>query len=263
MSMKRVLKRTCGALLVLSLLLLCAQALVTAAEAQEGIYTVILLRHGQSYMNVERRVSGWGDTRLTEAGRAAGFKVGELMKREGVTFDAIYTSYLARAIKTAWLALEGMDMMWIPVHTDWRLNETEHGAFEGRTREENVAAWGEDKVNNWEATFDMPPPPLVPGVPSPADDLRYSAFSNIPKAESMEDTLVRVRAYWEEVLIPAMRSGKTIVVVGHTNVLRVLSKCIDDTIDINTLRHMNIPNTVPIIYTLDSNMRPVSRRVVE
>jgi len=260
------MKRVCGALFTLFLLLPCAQSIATPAatkQQEDKTYQVILLRHGQSYMNVERRTSGWGDTHLTEAGRAAGLKVGELMKKEGVTFDAIYTSYLSRAIRTAWLALEGMDMMWIPVHTDWRLNETKHGAFEGKTRAENVTAWGEEKVNSWEATFNMRPPSLEANDPrNPANDPRYSAFQDIPQVESMEDTLVRVRAYWQNVLIPAMRSGKTIMVVGHTNVLRVLSKSIDDTLDVNTLRQMDIPNTVPIIYTLDANMKPVSRRLL-
>ena len=264
MSMQRV----CGALLVLILLLPYAQAFAAPADAKKQeskTYYVVLLRHGESVMNTQKRVSGWGDTHLTEKGVAAGLNVGKLLKKEGISLDAIYTSSLSRAIKTAWLALEGMDMMWIPVHTDWRLNETKHGAFEGKTRDELVAGWNEEQVKNWELSFDLPPPPLASDdLRNPANDPRYSAVpkDKIPQAESMKDTVVRVRAYWQDVLIPVVSSGKTIMVVGHSNALRALSKSIDDTLDEKTLKKMEIPNTTPIIYTLDANMKPVSRRVV-
>jgi len=262
---KQSMRRT---LLVLVLLLLpLAYAIARpAAESQtanEQPGQVILLRHGQSFMNVESRVSGWGDTYLTDAGRAAGIAVVELMKREGVTFDAVYTSYLARAIKTSWLALEGMDMMYVPVFKSWRLNETEHGAFEGRTRAENVATFGDERVSQWLASYNVPPPRLAPGTSSPRDDRRYDGFRNvIPEAESIQDTYNRVKAHWDEVLAPAVRSGQTIMVVGHTNVLRVLSKVIDETIEFSELTQLNIPNTVPIIYTFDANLKPVERRVL-
>ena len=266
---KQDVKRT---LLVLVLLLLPlgyaaarpaaeSQAVNVQPNVQPG--QVILLRHGQSFMNVEARVSGWGDTYLTDAGRAAGIAVGELMKREGVTFDAVYTSYLARAIKTSWLALEGMDKMYVPVFKSWRLNETEHGAFEGRTRAENTAAFGEETVNKWLSSYDVPPPRLTRGTSSPRDDQRYDRDRNlIPEGESILDTYNRVKAYWNEVLAPAVRSGQTIMVVGHTNVLRVLSKVIDETIEFSDLTQLNIPNTVPIIYTFDVNLRPIERRVL-
>ena len=234
--------------------------------APDKTYQLILLRHGESIMNTQKRTSGWGDTHLSEKGVSAGLKVGELLKKEGISIDAVYTSSLSRAIKTAWLALEGMDMMWIPVHASWRLNETEQGAFEGKTREEIVVMWNEEQVKKWESSFDMSPPPLVSDDPcSPAKDPRYSAIprDKIPQAESMKDTLDRIRAYWQDTLIPVIKSGKTIVVVGHSNALRALSKCIDDTLDEKTLKQMPIPNTTPIIYTLDANMKPISRRVLE
>lgn len=260
---KLVMKQVQKSLFVLTLLLLCSPIFAKPAAEREQVKPgqVILLRHGQSYMNVERRTSGWGDTHLTEAGRAASLEAGRLMGREGITFDAVYTSYLARAIKTAWLSLEGMDRMWVPVNTSWRLNETEHGAFEGRTRAENVSAWGEERVSSWEASVNVRPPLVASGYLSPADDPRYSAFGAvIPRAESMEDTLIRVRAYWNEVLLPVVRSGKTIMIVGHTNVLRVLSKILDDSISLDEMRNLNIPNTVPIIYTFDENMNTISRQ---
>jgi len=157
-------------------------------------------------------------------------------------------------------------MMWIPVHTDWRLNESSYGAFDGKTREEAVAVWNEEQVKNWELSFDIPPPPLASDAPSsPAKDPRYKAIpkDKIPQAESMKDTVARIRAYWRDVLIPVISSGKTILVVGHSNALRALSKCIDDTLDEKTLKQMGIPNTTPIVYTLDTNMKPVSRRILD
>jgi len=260
-------KRVCGALLTLSLLLPCAQALAApAAEKKEGkTYQLVLLRHGESVMNTQRRYSGWGDARLTEKGISAALKVGELLKNEGIAFDAVYTSYLSRAIKTAWTTLEGMDAMWVPVHPDWRLNESSYGAFEGKTREEVLSVWTEDQVKSWTVSFDTLPPPLASDDPlSPANDPRYRAIpkKKIPQAESMKDTVARIRAYWREVLIPVIKSGKNIMVVGHSNALRALSKCIDNTLDEKTLKQLDIPNTTPIIYTLDANMKLVSRRVL-
>jgi len=263
------LKRVFWSLMVLGMLVLpCAYVLnaqTTAAKPEGKTYQIILLRHGESVMNTQKRTSGWGDTHLTEKGVAAGLKVGELLKKEGITVDVVHTSYLSRAIKTAWLALEGSGTMWVPVRTDWRLNETKQGDFEGKTREETVAMWSEERIKNWENSFTITPPPLAVDDPrSPASDPRYSGVSRdkLPQAESMKDTVERINAYWQSELIPALRSGKTVMVVGHSNALRSLSKCIDDSLDENTLKQMPIPNTIPIIYTLDANMKPISRRVL-
>jgi len=235
-------------------------------DTEAKTHTIILLRHGESVMNTQKRTSGWGDTHLTEKGVAAGLKVGELLKNEGISFDVIYTSCLSRAIKTAWLTLEGMDKMWIPVHPNWRLNETNQGAYEGKTREEQVEEYGEETIKAWEASFTARPPEMAKNDPkNPASDVRYASVADdvLPQAESMEDTLKRIRCYWQEVLVPELRSGKTVMVVGHSNALRSLSKSIDDTLDEATLKQMSIPNTLPIIYTLDADMKPISRRVVE
>ena len=263
---KLFMERAGKSLTVIALLLLvCMQA--TSGPAAEkrgkGAYQVILLRHGESVMNTQSRTSGWGDTHLTEKGAAAGLAVGKLLKHEGISFDAVYSSSLSRAIKTAWLTLEGMDKMWIPVHTDWRLNETNHGAFEGKTRQEQVAGWGEELVAKWEAGFNVLPPLLASNDSNnPANDPRYKGIPNIPQGESMEDTLKRIKTYWQKELIPVLRSGKTIMVVAHSNALRCLSKSIDDSLDTATLKKMAIPNTAPIIYTLDANMKPISRQVL-
>ena len=250
-------------LLALAALATLAATHTQGAEPSEKTYQVILLRHGESVMNTQKRTSGWGDTPLSEKGTAAALQTGELLKNEGVAFDVVYSSQLSRAIKTAWLALEGMGKMWIPVRTDWRLNETNQGAYEGKTRDELVAEHGEDKVKEWEDSFVLRPPAMVSDDPrNPANDPRYSGM-DVPQAESMEDTLNRIRAYWQTELVPVVRSGKTIMVVGHSNALRALSKSIDDSLDVKTLKQMPIPNNVPIIYTLDADMKPVSRRVLE
>ena len=235
-----------------------------AGRSDKTTHTIILLRHGESVMNTQKRTSGWGDTYLTEKGVAAGLKVGELLKNEGVKFDAIHTSYLSRAIKTAWLALEGMGAMWVPVNTTWRLNETNQGAYEGKTRDEQVAEFGEETIRAWESSFTLRPPEMAANDPmNPAGDPRYAAFGNIPQSESMEETLARIRAYWLEVLVPELKAGKTVMVVGHSNALRSLSKSIDDSLETATLKKMDIPNTLPIVYTLDADMKPISRRVLE
>ena len=264
------IKQACGALLALILLLPCAQALAApaAAQKQEGkTYQVVLLRHGQSNMNVANEYSGWSDAYLTEAGIAGGLKAGELMKKEGLAFDAVYTSFLKRAIQTAWLALQGLDMMWVPVHTDWRLNESNYGAFEGKSPEGMRAIWSEEQIKKWQASYDISPPPLSINDPkSPVNDARYS---HVPKfqladSESLEATFARVNAYWQHVIIPAMKSGQTrIMVVSHSNALRALSMSIDPEINKDTVTKLRIANTTPIIYTLDADMKPISRRMLE
>ena len=231
----------------------------------EKTHQIILLRHGESVMNTQKRTSGWGDTRLSEKGAAAGIQAGELLKKEGITFDAIYASRLSRAIETAWLALQGMDKMWIPVKTDWRLNETNQGAYEGKTREEQVAMSGEEKIKEWEESYDIAPPAFAAGASeSPTNDPRYNAVKNeIPETESMKDTVARINGYWNDVLVPTLKSGKTVMVVGHSNALRSLSKSIDNTLEEKTLKQLPIPNTTPVIYTLDADMKPISRKVLE
>ena len=256
MRMRQIL----GILLALSLLLTCAQAF---AAPEDRTYQVVLLRHGQSYMNLADVYSGWSDAHLTERGISAALDVGRLMREEGLSFDAVHTSYLSRAIKTAWLALEGMDMMWVPVHTHWRLNETNYGYFEGLGDPEMLAVWDEERILEWEASFDIAPPPLPINDPrSPLNDVRYSGIENLPEAESLADTLERARVHWDEVLLPAIKSGQNIMIVGHANGLRAISKLIDDTLDTSTLKQLRIGNTEPIIFTLDADFRPIDRRVL-
>lgn len=262
------MKRLGGVLLCLFVITSAAWAAGAASPApgQEGkTHTLVLLRHGESIWNKEGRFTGWSDIPLTEKGEAGAFKAGEIMRREGLAFDAAYTSYLNRAIKTAWLALEGMNLMWIPVHADWRFNERCYGDLEGKTRKEVTEAKGEDQVKIWRRSFDVPPPPLAYDDPrSPAADPRYKALAReqIPRAESLKDTIARSRPVWDNVLAPALKSGKTILVVGHSTSLRALSKCIDPALDEQALQKLEIPNSTPIVYTLDAALKPVTRKVL-
>ncbi len=269
MPMKKVIKRMAWAAVSLALLVFAAggnAALAADAQREGKTFQLVLLRHGESVQNTQKRASGWSNTPLTQNGIAGASAAGELMKKEGIALSAVYTSSLNRAIKTAWVALESMDRMWIPVKPTWRLNETYEGAFEGTTEEERIAMAGREKAENWKGGFEALPPPLPFSDPkSPANDPRYDA---VPKGEftdgeSMKDTLVRIRSYWEKTLIPALKSGETIMVTGHGNILRALSRCLDDTLDEKTLKGMPMPNSTPIVYTLDADMKVISRKVLD
>ena len=261
------MKYMCGLLVCLFLALPVLPASAAAPVAKPGgeTYRLVLLRHGESVWNKENRFTGWADVPLTEKGMVGAFKAGELMKKEGLSFDEVHTSYLGRAIKTAWLALEALDTMWIPVHVDWRLNERSYGDLEGKTREEVTAASGAEQVKIWRRSFDVPPPPLADDDPrSPVRDSRYRAIprDQIPRAESLKDVIARSQPYWDSVLVPAIRSGRNIMVVGHSTALRALSKCIDPDLDETALQKLEIPNSTPIIYILDAHLKPISRTVL-
>lgn len=256
------MKRLCAVLMCLFVVL--AAAPVHAAEAGKT-HTLVLLRHGESTWNKEGRFTGWSNIPLTAKGEAGAFKAGEIMKKEGLSFDEVYTSYLNRAIKTAWLALEGLDEMWVPVHADWRLNERSYGDLEGKTRKEVTEARGEEQVKIWRRSFDVPPPPLsYDDARSPAKDPRYKALPKgaIPQSESLKDVIARSQPYWDSVLVPALKAGRTIMVVGHSTALRALSKCIEPGLDEKALQKLEIPNSTPIVYILDADMKVVSRTVL-
>ena len=256
--------------LLLTLLLLPAGVFAHAAsrpapKEDSATRQIVLLRHGESVWNKEDRFTGWSEPPLTDKGIAGALKAGELLKREGFTFDAVHTSYLSRAIKTTWLALEGMDLLWIPVRTDWRLNERCYGDLEGKTRQEAAAASSPEQVHIWRRSFDIAPPPLADNDPrSPAQDPKYRAVprDKLPRSESLKDTIARTKPYWKRVLAPALRSGKNILVVGHNTSLRALSKCIDEALGEKDLEKLELPNTTPVVYTLDANLKPISRRVL-
>ena len=227
-------------------------------------YTLVLLRHGESLWNKEDRFTGWSDVPLTEKGEAGALKAGKLLKAEGLSFDTVHTSYLGRAIKTTWLALEGMEQMWLPVQKDWRLNERSYGALEGKTRKEAAASSSEEQVKIWRRSFDVPPPPMAYDDPrSPTKDPRYQAVprQQIPQAESLKDTIARVKPYWQNELVPQIRSGKKVLVVAHSTLLRALVANFS-AMTPEELQKFEIPNSVPLVFELDSNLKPVSHRVL-
>ena len=257
-----------------ALILLLASTLAFArdkkqTEAAPKTVTLVLLRHGQSVWNVENRFTGWSDVPLTEAGVKGAQDAGAALKNAGIAFDVVHVSMLGRAIKTAWLAMESMNTLWLPVEKNWRLNERCYGDLEGKTRDEVAAAVGKDQVNIWRRSYDVPPPPLSFDDPrSPIHDARYAALDKklIPQAESLKDTIARVNPYWKKTLIPALKSGKNVLVVGHSTCLRALSSCINPTLTPDELQKLEIPNTTPVVYELEirgNNVHVVSRSVIK
>lgn len=220
---------------------------------------LVLLRHGESVWNRENRFTGWTDVDLTDQGREEARRAGRLLRSERYVFDVAYTSVLKRAIKTLWLALEEMDLMWIPVHNSWRLNERHYGALQGLNKAETAARFGDQQVLVWRRAYAIAPDPLPAGDPRGAEnDPRYADLraSEIPRTECLKDTVARVVPYWNETIAPAIRLGKRVIVAAHGNSLRALIKHLDAIGD-EEIVHLNIPTGRPLVYELDEAMRPV------
>ncbi|MDY3868773.1 MAG: 2,3-diphosphoglycerate-dependent phosphoglycerate mutase [Pyramidobacter sp.] len=225
-------------------------------------YKVIFLRHGESEWNKENRFTGWTDVALSEKGIDEARQAGRLMKAEGFSFDVAYTSCLKRAIKTLWLALEEMDEMWIPVVKHWRLNERHYGDLQGFNKAEMAERVGEAQVKLWRRSYDVPPPALKADDPRwPGRDPRYASLTpeELPLSECLKDTVKRVLPYWENVISPEIRSGKSVLIVAHGNSLRALVKYLDNVSD-EEIVGLNIPTGIPLLYELDDAMRPISHR---
>ena len=236
-----------------------------AVSAEEAAYRLVLLRHGESQWNLEKRFTGWSDVDLTDKGRNGALKTGELLKQAGVPISEVHTSKLKRAIETAQLAQKGMGAEWLPVTKYWRLNERCYGDLEGKKRADVTKEVGEDQVKVWRRSFDVPPPPLAKDDPrSPVKDPRYSDLDprEIPSAESLKDVISRVGPYWTDQLYPAIKSGKTVLVVGHSTNLRALSSWIEPNLDNKALSKLEIGNSKPIVYEFDKNMKVISRKVL-
>jgi len=209
-----------------------------------------LLRHGQSAWNLENRFTGWVDVDLTERGRAEALRAGELLRETGVEFAAAYASVLKRAIRTLWLALDAMDRMWLPVTTDWRLNERHYGGLTGLDKKETAAKHGEDQVKVWRRSFDVPPPPLDPNSPFGfAKDPRYAGLK-IPDAESLKTTLVRVAPAFEDDIAPRLRKGQSLIIAAHGNSLRALVKTLLAVSD-DDIVQVEIPTGNPLLFEFD------------
>ncbi len=223
------------------------------------MYKVVLLRHGESTWNKENRFTGWTDVDLSEKGLTEAKKAGEVLRKEGFVFDVAFTSVLKRAIRTLWITLDGMDLMWIPVYNSWRLNERHYGSLQGLNKSEMAAKFGEEQVLVWRRSYDTPPPALEKDDPrSPEKDPRYKNLKpgEIPLTECLKDTVARFLPYWHETIAPVVKSGKRVIIAAHGNSLRALVKYLDNVSD-QEIVGLNIPTGLPLVYELDDNLKPV------
>ena len=220
------------------------------------MHKLVLLRHGESDWNRENRFTGWTDVDLSKHGLDEARAAGRLLKSSGCRFDFAYTSVLKRAIRTLWIALEELDLMWIPVEKSWRLNERHYGALQGLNKAEMAAKFGEQQVLVWRRSYDTPPPPLAVDDPrSEARDPRYAGIA-VPACECLKDTVERVIPYWEGTLAPAVRAGRALLIAAHGNSLRALVKYLDRIGDAEIVG-LNIPTGVPLVYELDARLKPL------
>ena len=222
---------------------------------------LVLLRHGESDWNRENRFTGWYDVDLSEKGRVEAREAGRLMAAEKYEFDVAYTSLLKRAIRTQWMALDEMDLLWIPVHRSWRLNERHYGALQGLNKAETAAKHGEAQVKIWRRSYDLPPPPLYRDDPRhPSHDRRYADIprKELPLAESLKDTVARFLPYWHETIAPDIRAGKRVLITAHGNSLRALVKYLDGVSD-EEIVGLNIPTGIPLVYLLDDDLKPLQK----
>ena len=223
------------------------------------MYKIVLLRHGESDWNKENRFTGWTDVDLSEKGSQEAQNAARLLKQADYTFDIAYTSVLKRAIRTLWYVLDGMDLMWIPVFRTWRLNERHYGALQGLNKAETAKKFGEEQVHTWRRSYDIRPPALTSDDPRyPGNDPRYKDVSaaDLPLTECLKDTVARFLPYWNEVITPAVKSGKKVIIVAHGNSLRSLVKHLDQVSD-QEIIELNIPTGVPLVYELDDDLRPI------
>lgn len=223
------------------------------------MYKLVLVRHGESDWNKQNRFTGWTDVDLSEKGRQEAQEGGQTLQAADFTFDVAYTSVLKRAIRTLWTILDEMDLMWIPVHRSWRLNERHYGGLQGLNKAETAAQYGEDQVKIWRRSYDVPPPPLEPTDPRfPGKDPRYASLSKeeLPLTECLKDTVARFLPYWHETIAPAVKSGKRVIVAAHGNSLRALVKYLDNISDADIVS-LNIPTGMPLVYDLDADLKPI------
>jgi len=223
------------------------------------MHKLVLMRHGESQWNLENRFTGWTDVDLTETGREQARKAGELLKKEGYTFDLAYSSLLKRAIRTLWIALDAMDAMYTPVGVNWRLNERHYGALHGLNKAETAAKYGDEQVLIWRRAYAIAPEPLsLDDERHPRFDTRYAKIpaDQLPATECLKDTVARVLPFWNESIAPAIRAGRKVLVAAHGNSLRALIKHLDNVSD-DDIVNLNIPTGQPLVYELDDDLRPI------
>ena len=226
------------------------------------MHKVVLIRHGESTWNKENRFTGWKDVPLSEKGHEEAIAAGRLLREEGFDFDEAYTSVLKRAIRTLWHVMEQMDLMWIPVTRSWKLNERHYGALQGLNKAETAEKHGKDQVKIWRRSYDTRPPSLDKSDERwPGHDRRYAGLSEseLPLTECLKDTVERVVPYWNGEIAPKIKAGRRLVIAAHGNSLRALVKHLDGISD-DEIVGLNIPTGIPLVYELDSDLRPVSKR---
>lgn len=222
-------------------------------------FKVVLLRHGQSTWNLENLFTGWTDVDLSETGVREAQAAGKLLKEGGYVFDVAYTSVLKRAIKTLGIALDELDLLWIPVTKSWRLNERHYGALQGLNKAQTAAKHGDEQVLIWRRSYDIPPPPLETSDPRhPSHDPRYTGLApaDLPATESLKETVARFLPYWHETIAPAIKAGKRVIIAAHGNSLRALVKYLDNVSE-SEIVELNIPTGIPLVYELDENLKPI------
>jgi 2,3-bisphosphoglycerate-dependent phosphoglycerate mutase len=220
---------------------------------------LVLCRHGQSDWNLKNLFTGWTDVDLTDKGNEEAVAAGKLLQELGFRFDIAYTSVLKRAIRTLWHIQDQMDLMWIPVIRDWRLNERHYGALQGLNKAETAAKYGDEQVHIWRRSYDIPPPELdADDERHPSHDPRYAGIRNLPATESLATTLERVMPCWNDVIAPDLKAGKNVLIAAHGNSLRALVKMLDQVSD-EEITGFNIPTGIPLAYELDDSLQPLSR----
>jgi 2,3-bisphosphoglycerate-dependent phosphoglycerate mutase len=223
------------------------------------MYKLVLLRHGESTWNRENRFTGWTDVDLSDRGREEAREAGRLLKEAGYVFDLAYTSVLKRAIRTLGIALDQLDLLWIPVVKSWRLNERHYGALQGLNKAETAAKHGEAQTKIWRRSYDIPPPPLAPDDDRhPARDPRYATLQpdELPLTETLKDTVARFLPYWHGTIVPAIKSGQRVLIAAHGNSLRALVKYLDNIPD-SEIVELNIPTGIPLVYELKDDLTPI------
>lgn len=223
------------------------------------MYKLVLVRHGESTWNKENRFTGWTDVDLSEKGVEEAREGGRVLKREGYTFDVAYTSVLKRAIRTLYLVTDEMDLLWVPVHRAWQLNERHYGALQGLNKSETADKYGEAQVKIWRRSYDIPPPPLTGDDERyPGHDPRYASLSKaeLPLTECLKDTVARFLPFWHSTIAPDVKAGKKVLIAAHGNSLRALVMYLDN-ISEDAIVELNIPTGMPLVYELDADLKPI------
>lgn len=223
------------------------------------MYKLVLLRHGESVWNKENRFTGWTDVDLSEQGRQEAQEAAVVLRDNGFAFDLAYTSVLKRAIRTLWYVLDGMDLMWIPVVRQWRLNERHYGALQGLNKSEMAAKFGDEQILIWRRSYDIQPPALeLTDERFPGFDPRYKSLTKdqLPRTECLKDTVARVLPFWHEAITPAITSGQRILIAAHGNSLRALIKYLDNVSE-QEIVGLNVPTGLPLVYELDAALKPI------